>query len=201
MSFWRPRDIIKYVAVLYDANEKNIDKHKQIDMVTLKNLLNDVTEDIIEDEFYNEYDKLFYNLSDFMNMFEGKNIIMPSAEFVDIIRNFKFEGVIFTNNKDNMMDKISFIYEMGVVGLKFKEEYIRAKGIGSNLCFVFNEGTSPFKKSYKEIQRSSREIEIVLNPIFSKKLSLVYNTTEVVGNYDWDYLMSNHMRKSGIKRV
>lgn len=199
-SFWRPRDIIKYLAVLYDANEKNIQKHKQIDMVTLKTLLNKVTEDIIEDEFYNEYDKIFYNLPEFMDSFEGKNVILSSAEFVDIIKQFKFEGVLF-NESNTVLGKLNLLYEIGVIGLQFESEYIESKNIGSTLCFVFNEGTYPFAKAKDRILRGSKEVKIVLNPIFSKKLSLEYNTTEIIGDYSWEYLMANHMRKMGIKRI
>lgn len=95
ISFWRPRDIIKYFSILYDANEKNIHNHKKIDMDTLKNLLNTVTEDIIDNEFYNEYDKIFFNIDDLMNKFENGNIFFNASNLIHIIENFKFEGVIF----------------------------------------------------------------------------------------------------------
>lgn len=199
-SFWRPRDIIKYIAVLYDANEKNIEKYKKIDMLTLKNLLNKVTEDIIEDEFYNEYDKIFYNLAEFMNSFEGGNVIFSAAEFIERVNQFRFEGVLFEED-NTIIGKLNLLYEMGVIGLQFEEEYVRNKTIGNVLCFVFNEGTYPLKKSINEIIRGSKEIRIVLNPIFSKKLSLKYNTLEIIGDYNWEYLIQNHMRKMGIKRI
>lgn len=200
ISFWRPRDIIKYLAVLYDANEKNIEKHKKIDMVTLKNLLNKVTEDIIEDEFYNEYDKIFYNLAEFMDSFEEGNVILTTADVVDKIQQFKFEGVLF-DESNTILGKLNLLYEMGVIGLQFEPEYIKIKNIGNTLCFVFNEGTFPFTRTKDEIIRGSKDIKIVLNPIFSKKLSLQYNTTEIIGDYSWEYLMQNHMRRMGIKRI
>ena len=200
ISFWRPRDIIKYLAVLYDANEKNIEQHKQIDMVTLKNLLNKVTEDIIEDEFYNEYDKIFYNLAEFMDSFAGGNVILSTAEVVDKIQQFRFEGVLF-DESNTILGKLNLLYEMGVIGLQFEPEYIKIKNIGNTLCFVFNEGTFPFTRTRDEIIRGSKDVKIVLNPIFSKKLSLQYNTAEIIGDYSWEYLMQNHMRRMGIKRI
>lgn len=146
ISFWRPRDIIKYMAVLYDANEKNIQKHKQIDMMTLKNLLNKVTEDIIEDEFYNEYDKIFYNLAEFMEEFYESDVIISTKEFIDIIKGFRFEGVLFNEN-NTLLGKLNLLYEIGVIGLQFSNEYIKERNIGNNLCFVFNEGTFPLTKT------------------------------------------------------
>lgn len=199
-SFWRPRDIIKYLAVLYDANEKNIQKHKEIDMDTLKSLLNKVTEDIIEDEFYNEYDKTFYNIDKFMEEFEDKNVLLSVSEFIDIVRNFKFEGVIF-NEKNILLGEVRMLYEIGVIGLKFEPDYIKSKNIGHILCFVFNEGMFPFEKTKEEFLRGTKSIKIVINPIFSKKLSLHYNTAEIIGAYGWDYLRKNHIRKMGIKRI
>lgn len=199
-SFWRPRDIIKYIAVLYDANQKNIQKHSQIDMETLKSLLNKVTNDIIEDEFYNEYDKIFYNITSFMELFEGSYIILSTAEFLEKIFQFEFEGVLFDGNNE-IIGKLNFLYEVGIIGLLFEEEYIRTKAIGNRFCFVFNEGTYPLERAMRQIVTGSKEIKIVLNPIFSKKLSLKYNTTEIVGAYSWEYLYSNHVRKASIKRI
>jgi hypothetical protein len=43
--------------------------------------------------------------------------------------------------------------------------------------------------------------KIILNPIFSKRLSLEVNTTELIGNFDWEYITENHMRKDNIKRA
>ena len=200
ISFWRPRDIIKYIAVLYDANEKNSKKYKTIDMDTLKNLLNNVTEDIIKNEFYNEYNKIFYNIDNFMEIFEESNVILSTSEFIDKIRGFKFEGIIF-DEESQLIEKIKMLYEFGVIGLKFDQTYIKSKSIGNTLCFVFNEGMYPFDKARNEIVRGTKMAKFVLNPIFSKKLSLHYNTTEVIGAYGWDYLQNNHARKMGINRI
>ena len=59
----------------------------------------------------------------------------------------------------------------------------------------------PFDKARNEIVRGTKMAKFVLNPIFSKKLSLHYNTTEVIGAYGWDYLQNNHARKMGINRI
>ena len=200
ISFWRPRDVIKYFSVLYDANEKNAKKHKEIDMETLKSLLNTVTEDIIENEFYNEYDKIFFNIDEFMHQFENGNIILESSELIDIVRSFNFEGVMFGEDNE-IISKIGLLYELGVIGLKFTSKYIKSRTIASTLCFVFNEGMYPFNRMKLEILKGTENVSIVLNPIFAKRLFLHYNTTEILGAYGWEYLRDNHIRKKGIDRI
>lgn len=200
ISFWRPRDIIKYFAVLYDANQKNKNKHKEIDMDTLKALLNNVTDEIIEDEFYNEYNKTFYNIESLIEKFEHKNILLSIEEFIAILCNFDFKGIIF-DSSDEIIEKIKMLYEIGIIGLIFNPDYIKRKGICSEVCFVFNEGMNPFNNSKKEISQRNTSIKIVINPIFSKKISLHYNTSKIIGAYGWDYLRDNHARKMTIKRI
>lgn len=200
ISFWRPRDIIKYFAVLFDANRKNKSKHREIDMDTLKSLLNNITQEIIEDEFYNEYNKVFYNIEELIERFEGKNIILSIAELKEVLHNFEFEGIVF-NSKYNLLEKIEILYETGIIGLKFSSNYIKRKGICNTTCFVFNEGMNAFNHSKKDLTQSEKSIQFIINPIFSKRLSLHYNTTEIIGNYGWTYLRDNHARKMAIKRV
>ena len=200
ISFWRPRDIIKYMAVLYDANDKNILKHNEIDIDTLKNHINIVTEDIIKNEFFSEYDKIFFNIADLMNQFEGSNILLTIDDLVEILQNFQFEGVLFTEGSP-IINKIKLLYELGVIGLKFKATEIKNKNIGHELCFVFNEGMYPFERIEKNLLNSREKINFILNPIFAKKYSLIYNTSEIICDYSWDYLLSNHIRKGSIDRV
>ena len=55
-------------------------------------------------------------------------------------------------------------------------------------------------KSNRKYERGI--IKVVINPIFSKKLSLKYdNVKEVLEKYGWEYLFENHIRKSSIKRI
>ena len=200
ISFWRPRDIIKYFAVLYDANQKNKNRHRSIDMETLKSLLNNITNEIIVSEFYNEYNKVFYNIKELIEQFDNKNIILSSDEMIDILHYFEFEGIVF-DGKYQMLEKIKLLYETGIIGIKFTPNYIRRKGICNTTCFVFNEGMNPFVSSEKDLLHKENSIKYIINPIFSKRVTLHYNTTEIIGNYGWDYLRDNHARKMTIKRV
>lgn len=169
-------------------------------MDTLKNLLNNVTEDIIDNEFYNEYDKIFFNIEEFMCGFEGSNIIFDSSELINKIRKFKFEGVMFDEDNE-IMGKIRLLYELGVIGLKFSQKDAKNISIGCSLCFIFNEGMYPFDKVKNSIVKGKGDVKIVLNPIFARKLSLNYNTTEIIGAYGWNYLKDNNIRKKGIDRI
>lgn len=199
ISFWRPRDIIKYMAVLYDANEKNMLRHNNIDIDTLKNHLNIVTEDIIENEFFSEYDKIFFNISDLMQHFEGNNVILTINDLTNIIKDFQFQGIIFTDGNP-ITNKIRLLYELGIIGLKFKQSEVKRMCIGHEICFIFNEGIYPFERIEKNLFNLHSRLYFIINPIFAKKYSLVYNTPDIVCDFSWNYLLSNHVRKSSINR-
>lgn len=143
---------------------------------------------------------MFYNIEELIERFEGKNIILSIAELKEVLHNFEFEGIVF-NSKYNLLEKIEILYETGIIGLKFSSNYIKRKGICNTTCFVFNEGMNAFNHSKKDLTQSEKSIQFIINPIFSKKLSLHYNTTEIIGNYGWTYLRDNHARKMAIKRV
>ena len=52
ISFWRPRDILKYFALLYNVNQNMVNpQHNKVDMETIKLSLNNKADDIIKTEF------------------------------------------------------------------------------------------------------------------------------------------------------
>ena len=200
MSFWRPRDIIKYFAVFYDAHRKNI-SNREIDLTTIKQLINNVTDEILKSEFYNEVDKVIYNIEDIINLFKNKNIILSTHEFIETINNIEFEGTNLNGNwanENEVWPKIFILYELGVIGLKISKDTAQKMNIGTTQPFIFNEGLSPIKKMENKILQCSKEVEIVLNPIFSNSLLLTNNTNEIIGDYSWNYLENNHIIKKSI---
>ena len=200
LSFWRPRDIIKYFAVFYDAHRKNI-SNREIDLTTIKQLINNVTDEILKSEFYNEVDKVIYNIEDIINLFKNKNIILSTHEFIETINNIEFEGTNLNGNwanENEVWPKIFILYELGVIGLKISKDTAQKMNIGTTQPFIFNEGLSPIKKMENKILQCSKEVEIVLNPIFSNSLLLTNNTNEIIGDYSWNYLENNHIIKKSI---
>lgn len=198
-SFWRPRDIIKHFSVLIDANEKAQKRSTCIDNVTLKDLLYKVTDDIITSEFYFEYDKVIYNISDFLYRFRNQEIIMSVEKVVEIIQAFKFEGALFFD-KSNVLTTIEMLYEIGVLGLMFNNDYRKQNNINIKLCFAFTEGMYPFSVVRDSLLTNQQDLKFVINPIFQKKYSLAFPTSELIADFSWEYLKNNHLRKSVIDR-
>ena len=200
VSFWRPRDILKYYAVLYNANQ-TVDNPRinKLDSDTVKIIINNKADDIVKTEFINEYDKVFINLSKVMLAFYSKHIILTAKEICEILSKTPFITT-FAFDCEQIINKICLLYELGVLGLKIFPKLIKARGIGNEWCFTFNEGLKPLEVLDLGFSQDTTDIKFVLNPIFSKKLCLEFNTTELVGVFGKEYLADNHARKMAIKR-
>lgn len=198
-SFWRPRDIIKYFSVLLDANAKSQQKGDPIDNNTLKDLIYKVTDDIIKSEFYFEYNKLIYNIDDFMECFRGRDIVLSVYKVVEIIQSFRFEGAVF-REKIDLIDTIEILYEIGILGIIFNKDYQKQNNINTSLCFSFTEGMYPFSVIQGSLLKEQHKFKFVINPIFQKKYSLKFPSTELIADFSWQYLKNNHLRKKVIDR-
>jgi hypothetical protein len=200
LSFWRPRDILKYYALLYNANQSIEDpRNNKLDVETIKLSINNKADDIISNEFLGEYNKVFINISKVIDGFRGCNIIMTSEEIFELLAKLRFVTT-FEFDCDQTINKIRLLYDLGVIGLKIPKKRKEGDGIGHEWCFIFNEGTRPFEALKKDISPLNNEIEFVINPIFNKKLELNFNTFELVGVFGKDYLKKNHARKMAINR-
>ena len=200
VSFWRPRDILKYYAILYNANQ-TVDNPRlnKLDSDTVKIIINNKADDIIKTEFINEYDKVFINLNKVLLSFYNKCIILSANEMCEILSRTPFITT-FAFDCKQIINKINLLYELGVLGLKISPKLIKARGIGSEWCFTFNEGLKPLEVLEHGFSQDTIDVKFVLNPIFSKKLCLEFNTTELVGVFGKEYLSENHARKMAIKR-
>ena len=65
-------------------------QYNKVDMETVKLSLNNKADDIIKTEFYNEYDKVFLNLSKVMLEFYGKNIVLSAKELFSMLSKMAF---------------------------------------------------------------------------------------------------------------
>ena len=107
VSFWRPRDILKYYALLYNANQNMANPEaNKIDMQTIKLIINNKADDIIKTEFLYEYDKVFLNISKVLLEFNGKNIILTGKELFDVLSKVSFITT-FAFDCEQILNKIS----------------------------------------------------------------------------------------------
>lgn len=191
---------MKYYAILYNANQ-TVDNPRlnKLDSDTVKIIINNKADDIIKTEFINEYDKVFINLNKVLLSFYNKCIILSANEMCEILSRTPFITT-FAFDCEQIINKINLLYELGVLGLKISPKLIKARGIGSEWCFTFNEGLKPLEVLEHGFSQDTIDVKFVLNPIFSKKLCLEFNTTELVGVFGKEYLSENHARKMAIKR-
>lgn len=200
ISFWRPREIIKYFYEIYLANKNNIKSREELSNETIKSILCKKANDIIEEEFYAEYRTVITNIEEIMENFRGKNILLDVEEVYDILYNQKFETAALREfNKP--YNKLMILYELSVVGIWVDRSVKTQENLRYHLCFNYNEGLDPLDILKGDKKYKAEQVKIVINPIFSKKLSLQYNTKEVLERYGWSYFIENHIRKSSIKRI
>lgn len=200
ISFWRPRDIIKYFYELYLANKNNIKRRTVLLSDTIKSILYSKASDIIDDEFYAEYKTVITNIEEIMECFRGKNILLDLDEVYEILYNQSFETSAL-REFGKPFNKLKMLYELSVLGIWVDRNVKARDNLKCHLCFNYNEGLDPLDILKGNNKFAKEEVKIVINPIFSKKLSLKYNTREVLEGYGWDYLIENHIRKSSIKRI
>lgn len=195
LSFWRPRDIIELFYELYSANQKS---HKMLTSDTIKDILNTKAKELIDEEVYGEYQNVIINIREIMECFRDTEIVMESKEAFSILDNQPFR----TSSLRKFIypiDKFEILYELGILGIKVPQNVQRHENLKNNLCFNYNEGMEPLEILKRE--NIIEKIQVVINPVFSKKLALVYNTDAILENYSWRYLYENHARKSTIKRI
>ncbi len=195
LSFWRPRDIIKNFAIITKLAKEPNDIHSFSESVIKKYLIKS-SKEIIENEFLHEYQNVYLNLKDVLNRFKGMDIIQDYDMFMEHLSRISI-CVATKANYSSTNDKLMLLYRLGIIGLFFNKD-TSDYSYGYHVCFSFNEGMSPMEDLFD--QRISRA-KIIFNPIFSKYLRLNYNTKELICNYSWEYILTNHLLKDVIRRV
>lgn len=200
LSFWRPRDIIKNFYQIYTVYKNNEKKGAVVETNTLKDVLYNRANEIIEEDFYYEYRTVITNISEIMDAFKGKNIVLEMDEIYAILDKQTFETAMLRDFK-NPKSKFMLLYELGAVGFYCDQKVQNSENVRCKYCFNYNEGLEPLNLLNSDKIFEKGCIKAVINPIFVRKLSLKYNTRDIIENYSWDYLFRNHTRKAAIKRI
>ena len=116
ISFWRPRDILKYFYELYLANKNNVKRRDELSSSTVKSILYSKASDIIEEEFYFEYRTVIRNIEDIMEKFRGKNIVLDVEEVYEILTRQVFQTSAI-REFNNPFNKLKMLYELSVMGI------------------------------------------------------------------------------------
>ncbi len=204
LSFWRPRDIIINFSRIMKLGKEKLALEKTCIQEVVKDLLTNSAREIIQNEFLNEYNNTFEDLKFILHAFEGDNLIIEAQEFYEKLSKVPF--ILSSGKIENTDEKIMLLYKLGVIGLYYNhktqedKKLIRDYGFGYHICFVFNEGLQPIE-NFLAIDITKAREKFIFNPIFAKYLMLNYNTEEIIGNYGFDYIKTNHLMKDSIRRM
>lgn len=201
LSFWRPRDIIKNFAVIMKlSKESSMIKDSDVMEDIVKNLLANSAKNIIEQEFVNEYRNVYTNLESVLHRFETLNLVNSYHSIMELLS--KIEIKALSDSAIQQTDeKLLLLYKLGVIGLFYEKKDAEKYGYNYHICFVFNEGLQPIEDLQKHIVGDNYKVQLIFNPIFSKYLMMNFNTKELVGNFDFNYIRTNHIIKDTIRRI
>ena len=201
LSIWRPRDILLHFISLLELDEQcNRVKLEISDRLIIDTLAQSARK-IIDEEFIQEYQNVFYNLRDVLNQFHVKKLKASSSisDFFENIEKIKFDAS-FSYDCNDPKNKILILYQMGVIGLCFKKDTIQRRGYSHHYCFNFNEGLSPIYDIIVDRDTIPTDADIVINPLFYKSFSIENNLKEPFGVFDWQYIQSLSIEKHSKRR-
>ncbi|GJL73284.1 MAG: hypothetical protein NMNS01_24830 [Nitrosomonas sp.] len=186
-TFWRPRDLMFYVAAIL-ANQRTAKKRNgQIDEAIIKAIVSRTTYDVIETEFIKEYQNSLVNIRQILHQFEAKSIILNYSEIASIMRGHDFQTNGGTERLKSTLEKIEYLFKVGFLGLVLDSSQVR----DSILCrdsFIFSDGD---KKFLSLSESKKQDLSYVIHPIFVEYLMLDTNVGRVISYYTDDYLLRN----------
>lgn len=179
-SFWRPRDIIRYYSCILTLNKNQ----KNLDNISIKRAIKDEAIKIIQDEFLGEFQNLYTNLKEIVNLFISKKQILSYNEIYDVLKSAPLiiNGSVAEND---FHKKIKILYVIGFLGINPPESYINSQYLYDKYAFIFTEGTSMLRILKSEIRN---QCKFVIHPIFTEYLFLNVDYDNLVCNYTWEYV-------------
>mgnify|MGYP003299918149 CR=1 FL=1 len=207
-SIWRPRDVISNFssilayAVSDGSGEKMsiIKNGTLLDNEMLKLTIKSNSKKIIQKELLDEYKNVFRNLESVLTHFMDSNLIVEANAFCNQLSKIHFDAS-YAYDLDGVSDKLYVLYELGIIGLYFDKNTAHNLGYLHHICFVFNAGLDPIKSCTKSENYETFKAKIIFNPIFVEKLSLKINTSELIGNWEKEYIIRLHSMKSIIHTI
>jgi len=197
LSLWRPREVLKLFARVVDFSVSC--KKSVVNDEALRRLLAEKGRENIIQEFIKEYEYAFENLSEVLHHFDHGNMVVDFEDFCKKLSNIRFITSFAYDTEKNVNNRLKILYQLGVVGLYYDEKIAESKALGHHICFVFNEGLYPLETILES--KTPTRAKIIFNPALQKTLALEYNVTELIGDYSWEYIQENHVRRESIRRV
>ena len=201
-SFWRPRDVISNLSkimaqMLRLTNGNWVSNDEGLSENDIKMSMRSNAEKIIEEEFIGEYKYVFRNLNEVLRELQRLDEQMEVEIFKEKLNSIRFD-TMFSYDMSLVDNKMRVLYQLGVIGLLYNKKISEHQRYLNHICFEFNEGMAPFEDLLKYKILEKNDVFVIFNPIFARRLMLNYNTKELIGNWDANYVKSNHTNKDTI---
>ena len=200
-SFWRPRDLISILSKIL-SYVTIVDANGNLNFGNNGNILNEEllrlcikrnANQIIKLEMIGEYKNVFRNLDEILSEFIDGDVIQKADKFMNIISNTSFDAN-FAYDLAKPHNKLAVLYQLGIIGLQYNKEIAKKHNYIHHTCFMFNAGLGALEDFYQD-DYTNAKADIIFNPIFTDKLRLNYNTTELICNWSMADIMNFHLIK------
>ena len=204
-SFWRPRDVISNLSCLLSLVFRVDESQESVAMSSLKVseegvklMIKDNAKKIINEEFIKEYIHVFRNLDAVLDSFQGFDEMTELYQFKDSLQGIHFD-TSFSYDMEQPDNKLLVLYQLGVIGLRIDKKVKESKHYLHHICFIFNEGMTPFEEIIQSKAKVSGDVYVIFNPIFSRRLMINFNNSELIGDWSKEYIENNHKMKARIE--
>lgn len=206
-SLWRPRDLITILCDLLsyiteiDTNQniKIIGNKGEFSQEMFKRSIKHSSTDILNKEVIGEYKNVFRNLEEVLLNFMDCDIIQDTYIFMRKLSEIKFDAS-FVYDMSEVKNKLGVLYQLGLIGLYYDKDVAEAHHYVHKICFAFNAGLAPLTDFYNDDYKISKA-KVIFNPIFSDKLRLKFNTTELLCNWTKEEIKDFHNAKKEIQNL
>jgi len=195
LSMWRPRDILHYIYMLFNIsrNSAGMSDSSVAMNEAIRDGMTSTSITILSDEFIQEYNKVFRNITPVLNSLKGVEIIPKNKYLGDNLRD-RFD-TSFAFDDGTYSSKLRILFELGVIGIVLEQDEIEIYQLLDKYCYVYCHGNM----THESIEFNER-LHIVVNPMFKTRLLLNVNLNqgEVIGNYSRKRIEHLHRIKDSL---
>lgn len=186
-TFWRPRDILHYTSAML-ARKQFIDKRSgALTPELVRQIVAATTYRIVSDEFINELQTSFINVTDVLGAFHESKQFLSFNQIAEKLRGVPFILDGGSRILDSILDKVQLLYRLGFLGVDVDARMSQRGALGKEM-FAFSDGMMIAEAMSVD---EWRRVTYVIHPIFNEYLALKPNNERIVGIYSDKYLQSN----------
>ncbi|SHO56880.1 P-loop ATPase, Sll1717 family [Vibrio quintilis] len=184
-TFWRPREILAYfakiISVLNDYKNRDI----KITNFAIDKCISGTTREIVNSEFINEFKNHCTNISEVVGLFRKSTQILSIEKLKNILNSVSLEFVNELEPCTDFKEKISFLYDIGFIGISANEEKVKSQKLLNKDFFSFTEKEEIFDLISMD---DFDGCDFIIHPIFCEYLNLNTEKQRLTMDINWEYL-------------